>query len=402
MLPSYPSKKWPTPFTYGATATLLLSLWTLTRAAQSPASNPNATPAEFAIEVAPARDVVALGRLEPAGGVIKLSAPNAADSRVNQILVSEGDVVEAGQVIAVLQGLERRDADLRDAQAEVRLREAELIKAQRGDAKQAQIAAQQAAIARIEAQLQAETRQRQAALASADAVLQEARLSYERQQMLQQEGAISRAALDQAQLALSTAEATRMEREADLDQTIQTLQAELAQAEAQLAALREVLPVDVAIAQEHLNQARIAVERRQADLEEAQVRAPVAGQILRINTRVGEQVNTAQGIVELARTDEMYAVAEVPEIDIPRVAVGQRATIVSEYETFRGEIQGMVEHVSLRVGNPSEPDLSGNDPTTDQNSRVVLVTVRIDATDVSRVAALTDIQVRVTLHAGLN
>ena len=46
--------------------------------------------------------VVALGRIEPKGEVIRLSVSNAADSRVNEIRVSEGDWVEAQQVIAVL------------------------------------------------------------------------------------------------------------------------------------------------------------------------------------------------------------------------------------------------------------------------------------------------------------
>ena len=50
--------------------------------------------------------VVALGKLVPQGKVIKLSVANAEDSRVNQILVKEGDYVEANQVIAILQGIE--------------------------------------------------------------------------------------------------------------------------------------------------------------------------------------------------------------------------------------------------------------------------------------------------------
>jgi HlyD family secretion protein len=49
-------------------------------------------------------EVTALGRLEPAGEVIKLSVANAQDSRVNQLLVTEGDRVTAKQLIATLQG----------------------------------------------------------------------------------------------------------------------------------------------------------------------------------------------------------------------------------------------------------------------------------------------------------
>ncbi|MGD1930846.1 MAG: hypothetical protein ACFB12_18240, partial [Leptolyngbyaceae cyanobacterium] len=52
------------------------------------------------VNLAAANRVVALGRLVPKGEVIQLSVPNAEDSRVNQILVTEGDFVEAGQVIA--------------------------------------------------------------------------------------------------------------------------------------------------------------------------------------------------------------------------------------------------------------------------------------------------------------
>ena len=72
----------------------------------------------------PASRVVALGRLSPVGEVIKLSVPNAEDSRVNQILVEEGDFVEADQVIAVLQGFERRSRDLKEAQKTVELHQA--------------------------------------------------------------------------------------------------------------------------------------------------------------------------------------------------------------------------------------------------------------------------------------
>ncbi|MEH2339724.1 hypothetical protein [Nostoc sp.] len=44
----------------------------------------------------------------------------------------------------------------------------------------------------------------------------------------------------------------------------------------------------------------------QAQLDQASVRVPEAGQILKINTRAGETVSN-DGIVELDRTDQMYA-----------------------------------------------------------------------------------------------
>jgi multidrug efflux pump subunit AcrA (membrane-fusion protein) len=70
--------------------------------------------------------VVALGRIQPHGEVIKLSVANAQDSRVDRILIDEGDFVKRNQVIAVLQGIDRKQADLRDALADVNLRQIEL------------------------------------------------------------------------------------------------------------------------------------------------------------------------------------------------------------------------------------------------------------------------------------
>ncbi len=88
--------------------------------------------------------VLALGKLVPEGDVIKISVVNARDSRVNQLLVKEGDLVKANQVIVILQGRERAEQQLRDAHANVAIKRAELLKIQQGDVKQAEITAQRA------------------------------------------------------------------------------------------------------------------------------------------------------------------------------------------------------------------------------------------------------------------
>jgi HlyD family secretion protein len=140
---------------------------------------------------APITAVLTLGRLEPDGEVIKLSVPNAQDSRVDRLLVKEGDRVRANQVIAILQGIDRRAAEVRDADAEVALRTAELEKAQSGDAKDAQITAQEQTIKKVEAQLNSTKRQRQAAIASAKARLRNANQDYGRKMTLVSAGAIA-------------------------------------------------------------------------------------------------------------------------------------------------------------------------------------------------------------------
>ena len=55
--------------------------------------------------------VTALGRLEPQGEVIQLSAPGATSgTQVEQLLVKVGDQVKPGQVIAILDARDRRHA----------------------------------------------------------------------------------------------------------------------------------------------------------------------------------------------------------------------------------------------------------------------------------------------------
>ena len=340
--------------------------------------------------------VVALGRIIPEGEVIKLSVANAEDSRVNQILVKEGDWVKANQVIAILQGLDRRERDLKEAKKAVEFYRARLEQIKAGDAKQAEIAAQKASIARLEAQLRNETLERKAAIASAMAQQKQAQLTYQRNRTLQQEGAVSLQELDLAKEQLDMMQAILSEREAQLNNTIQTLEPQISQEKENLARLKEVRPVDIRVAQAELERALVAVEQRQADLEDTKVKVPVAGQILRINTRVGEQVNTQQGIVELGQTSQMYVLAEIYETEVVKVRVGQPAIIKSEYGGFAGEIKGTVEHIGLQVGTRKLSENASN-PTTDKNTRVVEVKIRINPEDSQKVASLTNMQVRVNI-----
>lgn len=340
--------------------------------------------------------VVARGKIIPEFGVIKVSVSNAEDSRVNQLLVKEGDRVRKDQVIATLQGADRRREDLKAALANVKLSQARLIKAKQGDAKPGGIAAQQAVVIRLKTQLPVEIKQKEAEIVSAQASLREAALTYQRRRQLYQQGAISRAEVDTAREEFETTRATLAAQIASLEQTVTTLKAQIQEEKARLAELQQIRPIDVTIAQAELQRALIEVEQRRADYDDTQVQAPIPGQILRINTKVGEQVNTQLGIVDLGRTEQMYVLAEVYETDITKINKGQRATILSEYGGFKGEIQGVVDDVGLQI-DPRTLSTGNNNPTTDENARIVNVSIRIDQDDSPIVAGLTNMQVRVTI-----
>ncbi|WP_019500406.1 HlyD family efflux transporter periplasmic adaptor subunit [Pseudanabaena sp. PCC 6802] len=342
----------------------------------------------------PSKNVTALGRIEPMGQVIKLSVINAQDSRVDKLLVQEGDYVKAEQVIAVLQGLDKKKAALAEAEQELAVQEAKLAQTLAGESKVGEIAAQEANIAQLEARLRTETAEKKAAIARIEAELRNDRITYQRYQTLHQEGAVNTSDIDEKRKNWETSQAKLDEAKAQLANAESTLKEQIRQQQATLDKLQEVRPVDVRVAQAQMQYSKTKVATAKADLDDVYVRVPVAGRILKINTRIGEQVNTQQGIVELGQTDRMYAIAEVYETDVYKIKPGQRARITSENGGFEGELQGTVDRIGLQIKKKNVLD---SDPAADKDARVVEVKIRIDSKDSKKVEALTNLQTRISI-----
>ncbi|OYW21582.1 MAG: hypothetical protein B7Z55_05640, partial [Planctomycetales bacterium 12-60-4] len=100
------------------------------------------------------RHVHALGRLEPRGTVLQISAPSGNEgARVVRLLVAEGADVAAGEVLAILDLHDRREAAVVEARARLRAAEAKLEQIRAG-AKPGEIAAQAALVERMDAELE--------------------------------------------------------------------------------------------------------------------------------------------------------------------------------------------------------------------------------------------------------
>jgi ABC exporter DevB family membrane fusion protein len=218
-----------------------------------------------------------------------------------------------------------------------------------GEAKLAEITAQQANIDRLQAQLATEKMEREAEIEDVQAELNNAESNYRRYQTLYRQGAVTRLAFDDRQETYQRAQAKLNEAKARLANTVATLEKQIEQEQAILDKLSEVRPVDLQEARAELDHAIAQVKRIEAELEDYYVRVPIDGQILKINTRVGEQVNTTQGIVELGRTNQMYAIAEVYETDVSKIKLGHTATVISEHGGFEGKLQGTVDHIGLQI-----------------------------------------------------
>ncbi|MBE9050276.1 ABC exporter membrane fusion protein [Nostocales cyanobacterium LEGE 11386] len=352
---------------------------------EPPTATPSSSPAMNA--------VAALGRLEPQGEVIRLSAANSQTGvRVAKLLVNKGDWVSQGQVVAILDNYYTRLAALEKAQKQVLVAQANLNQVKAG-AKAGDISAQQATIARLEAELRGEISAQQATIARLEAELQNANSENRRYQQLYREGAISASESEARLLRVDTVRQQLNEAKAALNRTVETLQKQLNEAEARLNSIAEVRPTDIQAAQTDIESAIASVKQAQADWDLSSVRSPIDGQVLKINARPGELIGNT-GIADLGRTQQMYVVAEVYETDIQNVRLGQSAIITSN--AFSGELRGKVTDIGLQV---NRQNIFDNNPQANTDNKVVDVKIRIDQpADNPQITILTDLQVQVLIN----
>lgn len=341
--------------------------------------------------VPPIKKVTALGRLEPEAEVIRLNAPLSLDGdRVGELLVKEGDTVKAGQVVAIMDEGDRLQVALDQTKQQVRVAISRLAQVKAG-AKTGEIQAQQATIRRLQAEIAGEIATQNATIARWQSEVRNAEAEYKRFDKLYQSGAISASSLDSKRLSAETSKAQLKEAIATQNRTKETLIAQLGEAKATLSQIAEVRPTDVKAAQTEVDSAIAAQRQAQTDLQQAYIKAPMAGQILTIHTRIGEKIGES-GIVDLGATNQMVAVAEVYQTDIAKVRLGQPAVVTSQ--AFKGELQGKVSLIGLQV---NRQNIFSNQPGENMDRRVVEVKIRLNPEDSKRVAGLTNLQVQTAI-----
>jgi HlyD family secretion protein len=339
------------------------------------------------------KTVSALGRLEPDGEVIQVFAPTAVDgARVERLNVQHGQRIRQGEIVAVLDTYARRQAALREAQAQVAVAQSQLQQVKAG-AKSGQIQAQQRVVDRLQAELQTETAAQAATIARIAAELRNAELEDRRYQTLQAEGAVSASLRDSKQLTADTTRQRLQEAQTELMRIRRSRQTQIAEAKSTLDQIAEVRSVDVEVARSQLAKAQAGVARAKAELALAVVRSPQDGQVLKIHTRPGELVGN-QGIISLGQTQRMVAVAEVYELDVSRIRAGQSATVISKNNAFPEVLHGKVVEVGLEI---NKKDVLNTDPAAQFDARVVEVKVLLDGLSSRKVAGLTNLSLQVEI-----
>ncbi|WP_337174852.1 HlyD family efflux transporter periplasmic adaptor subunit [Paludisphaera sp.] len=276
----------------------------------------------------------ALGRLEPETGLITIGA--RPGQRIDEIRVAIGDDVEAGQVLAILEGR---------AQAEAQLALAELQKRQ------------------MEFQRQAKA---EAAATVADAL----------RKLLDRATPLYKVGDAAASLAPGTVDKARLEDEGKYVELLaKTAEAELNRKlldagsgpDANEAAPEGSEKGTTGNPEFLLPDAQIALAK--AGLEQTEVKAPRAGKVLDVMAHAGE-VGSGQ-LLLLGDVSRMVAVAEVFQSDVPRVRVGDAATV----RILDRSVPGKVTRIGSVVGRNQAASM---DPRALKDVRVVKVWVALD------------------------
>lgn len=309
------------------------------------------------------RKIVALARLAPANGLVNVGVTPGA--RIDRLEVGVGSEIEAGDLVAVIQGHAPKTAQLLLAKAkrdealfERSMRREELsLERKRFDEEQA---------------IRRQTVTDSLSLAEESLAIAQESLSKLRE-------ARNVIAINQQRLAIQEIEGQLVD--------ARTRQKELDLADSLVARKREL--EDRRLSDENPMFAVLErqVEMAAADVETTRVYAPSSGTVLETMIEPGE---ISRGpILILGDTSRMVAVAEVHETDAPAIEIGADATL----RIFEEKVNGKVERVSSLV---SANRLVSVDPLRPRGNRVIEVRIELDESKLAGRYVNLEVEVEIT------
>jgi HlyD family secretion protein len=340
--------------------------------------------------------VTALGRLQPASGVIPIYGPPG--DRIGKLYpLAPGTVLKEGDPIAELES------------AKDRRLEVEVAKSQLKEATDALAAAERAGKQKILA-AKAELNQAKANKGS-DLAAIDAKLNYLKLGVQTADAGVAR--LDrlrtsgvkvqdedyekakllaaQADAELKGTEAVRKKTETTYEESEKAAQAKIEAAEAELAE---------AVARAPIESSKERVKLAEQLFARTTLKAPVGGTVLRVVGREGQPTGM-EPILHMADLSNMTAVAEVYESDVGRLSEWVRAGPVT------AEVKNPALPRALAGVVRSEQDISrmiarnqvfAMGPREDADRRVVEVVVHLEPADAETASRFVGLQVTVTLE----
>jgi HlyD family secretion protein len=233
-----------------------------------------------------AGDLILSGNIEVTDAQLGFKVPG----RVAERLVSEGDRVKAGQLVARLDDVEQRE-QLALCRAELAGAEAALAELVAGSRPQEIAAAE-------------------ATLRSAEADRDRTRLDFARQQELRAKDAIADRELEVSQAELKVAEARTTEAAERLKLVQEGPRAE-----------------DIAQARARVEQVRASLALAETQLENTRLVSPLTGVVLSHNIEPGEFVSAGTPVVTVADIAHVWVRAYVNQTDLGRIHLGQKVEV---------------------------------------------------------------------------
>jgi HlyD family secretion protein len=338
--------------------------------------------------------IAALGRLEPAAGIVHVYGP-VGDRIARLYPLAPGQSLQQGQPIAELASAEERQKQVALAELELQeLRERFQAAKQAGEAK----------IRAAEAEWQQALAARHDDLAAQDArleyltlQLQMAEKSLERlEQLRASRVTVPAEEYDKARLAVAQAKAERQAAEALRRKTVlsyqhadQVGQAKKTAAEQELREALARFPLQSAKAR--WEQARDQWQRHSV------VRAPISGQILHVHAIPGQTI-TQEPLLTLADLSRMIVRTEVYEGDVERLyqALDHGSVLATvQAPALPRSLRGSLSDKSAISRMIASNRVFSLDPRADRDRRVVEVLVPLDPGDTDLAARFVNLQVTV-------
>jgi HlyD family secretion protein len=256
--------------------------------------------------------------------------------RIDNIYVDEGSRVHKGQVLATLNSAVLRAA-LEQSQAKVRASHANHGKALQPNRPE-DIGRWRAVLAQAEANIA----QVEADLVEAQANLDNARSNSRRYKDLVVQGAVSA----QDAEAKITAEKTAEAQVKSMTQRIQAAKFGAQQARESLKmAERGGRLEDVQISQATMAELEANVRQLQAQIDQTIIRAPSDGLIIKRDAHIGDITSAGDTLFNMVRDNRLELKAQVPEVDLAKLAPGQEVTI-QYYGHGNETLKGTVREIS--------------------------------------------------------
>lgn len=266
----------------------------------------------------------------PVSGTDSVDVVSNLHAEVTEIRVKEGDRVEKGQLLAVI--------DSSDLQKEVEI---------------AQNAYDLAVTTYEEQQIQAEN-----GYAKALQDYEAAKAEYERTNVLYEAGSVSKVDWETARNKMN-----------DAQREIKTF------------TLQDGKPVANESYSLQIKNAEFELQKKKEELEDCQVTSPIAGTVVRVNAKVGrfaDKIEDDKPMFIIENLDVLEMKISISEYSIGKIAVGQAAEISADI------LNGDVVNGTVTAISPTGEEKGGG-----STERVIPTTIRIEDKDTKLIAGIT-------------